>query len=90
VAEFFAKFAKEQGVPTEELEKRFVTTNRPTSLLKRIATVEGLSEVGYVEGQNVTIEGVPPLFADGGTISIPITGWRRRSNQRHKPDRRPW
>ena len=34
VADFFAKLAKEQGVPTEELEKRFVTTNRPTSLLE--------------------------------------------------------
>jgi NAD(P)-dependent dehydrogenase (short-subunit alcohol dehydrogenase family) len=46
VAEFFAKLAKEQGVPTEELEKRFVTTNRPTSLLKRIATVEEVANMG--------------------------------------------
>src|SRR5208337_4688951 len=45
VADFFAKLAKEQGVPTEELEKQFVTTNRPTSLLKRIATVDEVANM---------------------------------------------
>jgi NAD(P)-dependent dehydrogenase (short-subunit alcohol dehydrogenase family) len=69
VAEFFAKLAKEQGVSTEELEKRFVTTNRPTSLLKRIATVEEVANmVVYVCSREASATTGAALRVDGGVV----------------------
>jgi NAD(P)-dependent dehydrogenase (short-subunit alcohol dehydrogenase family) len=69
VVDFFAKLAKEQGVPTEELEKQFVTTNRPTSLLKRIATVEEVANmVVYVCSREASATTGAALRVDGGVV----------------------
>ena len=46
VVEFFAKLAKEQGMSEQEMEKQFIAKNRPTSLVKRLATVEEVAEHG--------------------------------------------
>src|SRR5215207_9068266 len=49
VVEFFAKLAMEQGVPEEEMEKQFIARYRPTSLIRRLATVyEVANMVDYV------------------------------------------
>src|SRR6202008_2457840 len=40
VAEFIGKLAKEQGLPAEEMQREFIARNRPTSLIRRLATVE--------------------------------------------------
>jgi NAD(P)-dependent dehydrogenase (short-subunit alcohol dehydrogenase family) len=69
VADFFAKLAKEQGVSTEQLEKQFVTTNRPTSLLKRIATVEEVANmVVYVCSREASATTGAALRVDGGVV----------------------
>jgi NAD(P)-dependent dehydrogenase (short-subunit alcohol dehydrogenase family) len=69
VADFFAKLAKEKGVPTEELEKQFVTTNRPTSLLRRIATVDEVANmVVYVCSREVSATTGAALRVDGGVV----------------------
>jgi NAD(P)-dependent dehydrogenase (short-subunit alcohol dehydrogenase family) len=69
VVDFFAKLAKEQGVPTEQLEKQFVTTNRPTSLLKRIATVEEVANmVVYVCSREASATTGAALRVDGGVV----------------------
>jgi NAD(P)-dependent dehydrogenase (short-subunit alcohol dehydrogenase family) len=56
-------------VSTEELEKRFVTTNRPTSLLKRIATVEEVANmVVYVCSREASATTGAALRFDGGVV----------------------
>jgi NAD(P)-dependent dehydrogenase (short-subunit alcohol dehydrogenase family) len=40
VADFFAQLAREQGISQDEMEKQFIAQHRPTSLLRRLATVE--------------------------------------------------
>jgi NAD(P)-dependent dehydrogenase (short-subunit alcohol dehydrogenase family) len=69
VAEFFAKLAKEQGVPPEELEKQFVATHRPTSILKRIASVgEVANMVVYVCSREASATTGAALQVDGGVV----------------------
>jgi NAD(P)-dependent dehydrogenase (short-subunit alcohol dehydrogenase family) len=69
VAEFFAKLAKEQGVPPEELEKQFVATHRPTSILKRIASVgEVANMVVYVCSREASATTGAALRVDGGVV----------------------
>ena len=58
-----------QKSSTEELEKRFVTTNRPTSLLKRIATVEEVANmVVYVCSPQASATSGAALRVDGGVV----------------------
>ena len=40
VASFFAELAQAQGVPQAQMERDFIAQNRPSSLLRRLATVE--------------------------------------------------
>jgi len=49
VADFFGKLAKEQGTSGQEMEAQFIAKNRPTSLLRRLATSEEVANmVAYV------------------------------------------
>jgi NAD(P)-dependent dehydrogenase (short-subunit alcohol dehydrogenase family) len=69
VAEFFAKLAKEQGVPPEELEKQFVATHRPTSILQRIASVREVANmVVYVCSREASATTGAALRVDGGVV----------------------
>jgi NAD(P)-dependent dehydrogenase (short-subunit alcohol dehydrogenase family) len=69
VADFFAKIAKDEGVAVEELEKQFIATHRPTSLTKRLATVDEVaSMVVYVcSPQASATTGAAPRV-DGGVV----------------------
>ncbi len=40
VADFFAEMAREQGVTQDDMERDFIAQHRPTSLLRRLATVK--------------------------------------------------
>ena len=40
VASFFAELAQAQGVPQAQMERDFIAQNRPSSLPRRLATVE--------------------------------------------------
>src|SRR5882672_852225 len=49
VVEFFAKLAKEQGVSEAEMEREFIAKNRPSSVIRRLATVDEVANmVTYV------------------------------------------
>jgi NAD(P)-dependent dehydrogenase (short-subunit alcohol dehydrogenase family) len=45
VVDFFANLAREQGLAAEVLEKQFIATHRPTSLTKRLASVEEVANM---------------------------------------------
>jgi NAD(P)-dependent dehydrogenase (short-subunit alcohol dehydrogenase family) len=69
VVDFFAKLAKERGVPVEQLEKEFVATHRPTSLTKRLATVEEVANmVVYVCSPQASATTGAALRVDGGVV----------------------
>ena len=69
VIDFFAKMAKEQGLSQAEMEKQFIALHRPTSLLKRLATVEEVaSMVVYVCSPQASATSGAALRVDGGVV----------------------
>src|SRR4051794_22876553 len=43
--EFFAKLAKEQGASEAEMERQFIATKRPSSVIRRLATAEEVANM---------------------------------------------
>ena len=69
VVEFFAKLAKEQGMSEQEMEKEFIARNRPTSLIKRLATVEEVANmVVYICSPQASATTGAALRVDGGVV----------------------
>jgi NAD(P)-dependent dehydrogenase (short-subunit alcohol dehydrogenase family) len=69
VGDFFAKLAREQGTSQAEMEKQFIAQHRPTSLLRRLATVEEVaSMVVYVCSPQASATNGAALRVDGGVI----------------------
>ncbi|MDR3429977.1 MULTISPECIES: SDR family NAD(P)-dependent oxidoreductase [Silvimonas] len=69
VGNFFGEIAKEQGVPQEQVERDFIATHRPTSLLKRLATVEEVANmVVYVCSTQASATNGAALKVDGGVV----------------------
>jgi NAD(P)-dependent dehydrogenase (short-subunit alcohol dehydrogenase family) len=69
VADFFAKLAKEQGMSEGEMEKQFIAKNRPTSLIRRLATVDEVANmVVYVCSPQAAATTGAALRVDGGVV----------------------
>ncbi len=69
VGDFFAKLAEEQGVSTAELEANFLAEHRPTSLIKRLATVEEVANmVVYLASMQASATTGAALRVDGGVL----------------------
>jgi len=69
VVDFFAKLAKEQGLSEEEMERRFIAEHRPTSLIRRLATVEEVANmVVYVCSLQASATTGAALRVDGGVV----------------------
>jgi NAD(P)-dependent dehydrogenase (short-subunit alcohol dehydrogenase family) len=69
VAEFFAKLAKEQGISEAEMEKEFIARNRPTSVIRRLATVDEVANmVVYVCSPQASATTGAALRVDGGVV----------------------
>jgi NAD(P)-dependent dehydrogenase (short-subunit alcohol dehydrogenase family) len=69
VADFFAEMAKEQGVSQEQMEQDFIAQHRPTSLLRRLATVEEVANmVIYVCSTQASATNGAALRVDGGVV----------------------
>ncbi len=69
VAEFFAKMAAEQGVPQAEMEAQFIAQHRPSSLLRRLATVDEVANmVVYVCSRQASATNGAALRVDGGVV----------------------
>jgi NAD(P)-dependent dehydrogenase (short-subunit alcohol dehydrogenase family) len=69
VGEFFGKLAKEKGVAQEEMERQFIAQNRPSSLLRRLATVEEVANmVVYACSPQASATNGAALRVDGGVV----------------------
>ena len=67
VGEFFAKMAAEQGVSLDEMERNFIAEHRPTSLIKRLATVDEVANlVIYLASEQASATTGASLRVDGG------------------------
>ena len=70
VADYFGKLAAEKGLPTAELEAGFIATHRPTSLLRRLASVEEVANmVVYVCSKEAAATNGAALRVDGGVVN---------------------
>lgn len=71
VAEFFAKMAAEAGVAQAEMEAQFIAEHRPTSLLRRLASVEEVANmVVYVCSRQASATNGAALRVDGGVVKF--------------------
>jgi NAD(P)-dependent dehydrogenase (short-subunit alcohol dehydrogenase family) len=69
VAEFFAKMAADEGVSQPEMEARFVAEHRPSSLLRRLASVEEVANmVVYICSPQASATNGAALRVDGGVV----------------------
>lgn len=69
VADFFAEMAKEQGVSQDEMERNFIAQHRPTSLLRRLATVDEVANmVVYTCSTQASATNGAALRVDGGVV----------------------
>jgi len=69
VDDFMTKLAQEQGVSREELEANFLAEHRPTSLLKRLETVEEVANmVVYLASLQASGTTGAALRVDGGVL----------------------
>jgi NAD(P)-dependent dehydrogenase (short-subunit alcohol dehydrogenase family) len=69
VGDFVKELAKTQGVSEAEFEREFFATMRPTSLLKRFATVEEVANmVVYVASEQASATNGAALRVDGGVV----------------------
>ena len=66
---FYAKLAAERGVSEEEMERQFIATHRPTSLIRRLATVDEVANmVIYVCSEQASATTGAALRVDGGML----------------------
>jgi NAD(P)-dependent dehydrogenase (short-subunit alcohol dehydrogenase family) len=69
VGTFFAKLANEKGVTQEQMESEFIAENRPSSLLRRLATVDEVANmVVYVCSPQASATTGASLRVDGGVV----------------------
>ena len=66
---FFARIAKEHGKTQTEVEQNFIATHRPTSLIRRLATIEEVANmVVYVCSPQASATTGAALRVDGGVV----------------------
>jgi NAD(P)-dependent dehydrogenase (short-subunit alcohol dehydrogenase family) len=69
IVDFFGNLAREQGLSEEEMEKRFIAEHRPTSLIRRLATVEEVANmVVFVCSLQASATTGAALRVDGGVV----------------------
>jgi len=69
VGDFFGKIAAEQGVPLAQVERDFIQTHRPTSLIKRLATVEEVANLAvYLASEQASATTGAAVRVDGGVV----------------------
>jgi NAD(P)-dependent dehydrogenase (short-subunit alcohol dehydrogenase family) len=69
VGDFVEALAKQQNKSNEEMEKEFFAIARPSSLLKRFATVDEVAAlVTYVAGELSSATNGAALRVDGGVV----------------------
>lgn len=69
VADFFAKMAADEGISQPEMEARFIAEHRPSSLLRRLASVEEVANmVVYICSPQASATNGAALRVDGGVV----------------------
>ena len=69
VGDFFGKIAAEQGVPLEQVERDFIATHRPSSLIKRLASVEEVANLAvYLASEQASATTGAAMRVDGGVV----------------------
>jgi NAD(P)-dependent dehydrogenase (short-subunit alcohol dehydrogenase family) len=69
VVEFFARLAKEQGLSEQEMEQQFIAKHRPTSLIRRLASVDEVANmVVFVCSPQASATTGAALRVDGGVV----------------------
>ena len=69
VGDFFAKIAKDQGISQDQVERDFIQTHRPSSLLKRLATVEEVANLSvYLASEQASATNGAAMRVDGGVV----------------------
>lgn len=70
VGAFFAKLAAEEGIPLDEMERRFFESGRPSSILKRmIDPAEIAAMVAYVCSARASATNGAALRVEGGVVA---------------------
>lgn len=69
VGDFFGKIAAEKGISQEEVERDFIATHRPTSLIKRLATVDEIANLSvYLASEQASVTTGAAVRVDGGVV----------------------
>ncbi len=69
VNEFIGKIAEGRGVSAEQVEKEFIATERPSSLIKRLATVEEVANLSvYLASEQASATTGAAVRVDGGVV----------------------
>ena len=69
VGDFFGKIAAEQGAPLEQVERDFIATHRPSSLIKRLATVDEVASLAvYLASEQASATTGAAMRVDGGVL----------------------
>ena len=69
VVDFFTRLAKQQGLSQQEMERDFIAKNRPTSLIRRLASVEEVANmVVFVCSPQASATTGAALRVDGGVV----------------------
>ncbi|MBB3226174.1 NAD(P)-dependent dehydrogenase (short-subunit alcohol dehydrogenase family) [Luteibacter sp. Sphag1AF] len=69
VGDFFGKIAVEKGVSLEQVEKDFIADHRPSSLIKRLATVDEVANMSvYLASEQASATTGAAVRVDGGVV----------------------
>ncbi len=69
VGDFFGKIAAEQGISQDQVERDFIQTHRPSSLIKRLATVEEVANLSvYLASEQASATTGAAMRVDGGVV----------------------
>ena len=69
VGKMLKQMAEEQGVSEQEVEKRFVQENRPSSIIQRVADVEEVANMAvYLASPQASATTGAALRVEGGIV----------------------
>lgn len=69
VGDFFAKIAAEKGQSLADVERDFIATHRPTSLIQRLATVDEVASLSvYLASEQASATTGAAVRVDGGVV----------------------
>ena len=69
VSEFIGKIAAGRGLPAAQVEQEFIATERPSSLIKRLATVDEVASLAvYLASEQASATTGAAMRVDGGVV----------------------